>query len=58
MLAVSMIQLIISEGDVKNTEKARASVLWSAAGLVLSIILYSLRNLLLTWIGLDKTKFY
>lgn len=58
MLAVSMIQLVISEGDPKNSEKARTAVLWSACGLALSVILYSLRTFLLTWIGLDKTKFY
>jgi hypothetical protein len=53
MFAVSMIQFITSRGDPKNFEKAMTAAFWSAAGLVLSISLIYLKNIILSAFGLN-----
>jgi len=48
-----MIQFITSRGDPKNFEKAMTAAFWSAAGLVLSISLIYLKNIILSAFGLN-----
>ncbi len=53
MFAVSMIQFITSRGDPKNFDKAMTAALWSAFGLILSISLVFLKDIILSWLGLN-----
>ena len=51
-IALSFIQFVTSAGDPKMVEKAERGILWGGIGFVLSLLAFTLKNLLLRMAGL------
>lgn len=51
-LTLSLIQYITSTGDVKAVEKAQRGVLWGLIGLVVSILAFTIKNVIVSSAGI------
>ena len=51
-LGLSFIQYITSTGDVKAVEKAQRGVLWALLGLVISILAFTIKNIIVSSAGI------
>lgn len=58
MLAYALIQFSTSTGDPKKMEKPQKALTWSIIGMVVSLALFSVKNLILRLLGLDPGIFY
>jgi len=57
-LAFGFIQMITSQGDPKNLEKARRTLFWSIAGMVLATAIFALKNVVIDLFGIGSVTFY
>jgi hypothetical protein len=51
-IALSFVQFVTSAGDPKMVERAERGILWGGIGFVLSLIAFSLKNILVKMAGL------
>ena len=58
MLAYALIQFSTSTGDPKRMEKPQNALVWSVIGMVVSLALFGIKNLILRLLGLDSGIFY
>ena len=57
-LAFSFIQFIISNGDVKNLEKAKTSLLWAGIGMFVTLLAYTAHRILINTLGVSGLESY
>lgn len=55
-IAFSFVQFITSTGDPKMVEKAQRGALWGVIGVILSILAYTLKNILVSSAGITGLK--
>ena len=58
MLAYSFILFITSTGDPKRIEKPKSAITWSVLGLILAVLLQSIKAIILTTLGYDPSSFF
>ena len=56
--AFSLIQFTLSKGDPKALEKPKNALTWSIVGMVLSFVVFGLKNLLIRLLGFDTEIFF
>lgn len=55
-LALSFIKFITSIGDPKAVEKAQSGVLWGILGLIISLMAFTIKNILVRSAGITGIK--
>jgi hypothetical protein len=55
-IAIAFIQFITSTGDIKLVEKAQRGVMWGAFGLAVSLLAFTLKNILVASAGITGLK--
>jgi hypothetical protein len=58
MSAVAFIQLATSAGDPKRVEKTKDALTWSVVGMLVSLALITIKNVVVNLLGLEGANLY